>query len=273
MELPRQAGADDEPVSAPVELPELHAASELPDGPRGTRFGSALHEILEHTDFAAWRTAAPLAQSEVALIDAKLRKHALLSAENIATLPSYVGKLLSATLRTRLPCGISLAELAPSARRAELEFYFGFASVHPRALLSLLQQYGYQTSRLDFARMRGQLSGLMNGTIDLVFEHQGRFYLVDYKTNMLGLNYADYAPQALHLAIRASDYDLQYLIYTLALHRWLKQVFGSAYHYEQQFGEAYYLFARGMRGDGSTGIYRDRPPLALILALDALFAQ
>ncbi len=100
--------------------------------------------------------------------------------------------------------------------------------------------------------------------MDLVFEHEGRYHLVDYKTNLL----PNYSADALRAAIATHDYDLQYLLYTLALHRWLRAVL-PGYDYDARVGEVYYLFLRGLR-EGS-GVHRDRPPRELIEAMDALF--
>jgi exodeoxyribonuclease V beta subunit len=105
---------------------------------------------------------------------------------------------------------------------------------------------------------------MLTGVMDLVFEHGGRYHLVDYKTNLLPAYDAD----ALREAIAAHDYDLQYLLYVLALHRWLRQVL-HGYDYDEHVGEAHYLFLRGLREGG--GVHCDRPPRALIEAMDALF--
>jgi exodeoxyribonuclease V beta subunit len=109
----------------------------------------------------------------------------------------------------------------------------------------------------------------MTGRIDLVYLHDGRAFLLDYKSNRL----ADYSDASLARAVRESEYDLQYLIYTLALHRWLR--FRRADHdYDMHFGGVRYLFCRGLdpsRAD-SPGIFAARPSRALIEALDALLA-
>ncbi|MGN6790376.1 MAG: PD-(D/E)XK nuclease family protein, partial [Rhodanobacteraceae bacterium] len=120
----------------------------------------------------------------------------------------------------------------------------------------------YQRGRSGFgvARLHGMLTGIM----DLVFEHGGRYHLVDYKTNLLPA----YDAGALREAIVTHDYDLQYLLYVLALHRWLGRRL-PGYDYEAHMGDAYYLFVRDLT-DGH-GVHRDRPPRALIEAMDALF--
>ena len=120
-------------------------------------------------------------------------------------------------------------------------------------------------NRLDFY----SLSGFMKGFIDLVYEHQGRYYVVDYKSNFLGEEQGDYGKEQLDEAMISHDYPLQYLIYSLALHRYLKLRLPD-YDPEQHLGGVYYLFLRGMKPEwGQTGVFADRPSTDLLTAFDA----
>jgi exodeoxyribonuclease V beta subunit len=112
-----------------------------------------------------------------------------------------------------------------------------------------------------------QLEGMLIGFMDLVLEHGGRYFVLDYKSNRLDT----YAPEPLQRAILAHRYDVQYTLYTLALHRLLK-VRLPGYDYDQHVGGALYLFLRGIDQPGA-GLFVDRPPRALIEALDAACAQ
>jgi exodeoxyribonuclease V beta subunit len=114
---------------------------------------------------------------------------------------------------------------------------------------------------------------MLQGFIDLVFEHCGRYYVVDYKSNHLGDTPDDYSREALRRAMLEHHYDLQYLIYTLAVHRYLKLRL-PGYDYDANFGGVYYLFIRGMdpHHEERRGVYFDRPEKWLIEKLDALFA-
>jgi exodeoxyribonuclease V beta subunit len=109
----------------------------------------------------------------------------------------------------------------------------------------------------------------MTGKIDLTYAAGGRYYLLDYKSNRL----PDYGRDALARAMVHSEYDLQALIYTLALHRWLRFRLGDAYDYARDFGGVRYLFCRGLvaGNDEARGIHAWTPPVALVDALDALF--
>ncbi|MDH5360665.1 MAG: exodeoxyribonuclease V subunit beta, partial [Gammaproteobacteria bacterium] len=115
------------------------------------------------------------------------------------------------------------------------------------------------------------VSGIMRGFIDLTFEFEGRYYIADYKSNWLGFQLDDYRREHLARVIREHRYDLQYLIYTLALHRFLKANLAD-YDYERHFGGVYYLFLRGLSpAEGAnSGVFYDRPELALIERLDAM---
>ncbi|MDE0507916.1 MAG: PD-(D/E)XK nuclease family protein, partial [Gammaproteobacteria bacterium] len=111
--------------------------------------------------------------------------------------------------------------------------------------------------------------GYLRGFIDLTFEHEGRWYVLDYKSNWLGNQAEDYEPERLGRAMRQHRYQLQYLIYLLALHRYLRTRLPD-YDYERHIGGAFYLFLRGMDpADGMTrGVWFDRPSEQCIEALD-----
>jgi exodeoxyribonuclease V beta subunit len=155
------------------------------------------------------------------------------------------------------------------ARRAELEFHFALQPTSVDALLALLHAHGVLRERSGFG-LRRRLEGLVTGKIDLTYANDGRYYLLDYKSNRL----PGYDQASLALAMAHSEYDLQALIYTVALHRWLRFRLGDAYDYARDFGGVRYLFCRGLdatRAD-ARGILARAPPVELVDALDALFA-
>ena len=114
------------------------------------------------------------------------------------------------------------------------------------------------------------LNGMFKGFVDLVFEHQGRFYVADYKSNWLGADDGAYSPEAMTAAVLENRYDLQYVLYLLALHRQLKARLPD-YDYDRHMGGAVYLFLRGARA-ATQGLHFERPPRELIERLDALFS-
>jgi len=113
---------------------------------------------------------------------------------------------------------------------------------------------------------------MLKGFIDLVFVYQGRYYVLDYKSNHLGDNQADYTADAIEQVMIEHRYELQYQLYTLALHRFLRSRIPS-YNYEQHFGGAYYLFLRGMQVETADqyGVFFTKPSLDFVMQLDDLF--
>jgi exodeoxyribonuclease V beta subunit len=114
--------------------------------------------------------------------------------------------------------------------------------------------------------------GFLKGFIDLIFEFQGRFYLADWKSNFLGDDYADYMPECLRQAMFKSCYTLQYLIYTVALDKYLQKQIKN-YSYEKYFGGVYYFFLRRInsRAAENNGVYFDRPSELLLHQLQKTF--
>jgi exodeoxyribonuclease V beta subunit len=182
--------------------------------------------------------------------------------DGIAVLVPLVGQ----TLIAELPEGGALYSVPAQDRRAEIDFHFAIEPTAVPALLDVLHAHGIASARRGFGQRR-RLEGLMTGMIDLTYVRDGRWYVLDYKSNRL----PGYSPDLLAIAMRHSEYDLQALIYTVALHRWLRFRLGAAYRYERDMGGIRYLFCRGLDGTGN-GVYTDRFPLELVDALDALFA-
>src|SRR5690606_30043299 len=152
------------------------------------------------------------------------------------------------------------------ARRAELEFHFALQPTSTDVLLSLLHAHGVVGDRQAFGARR-QPEGLMTGKIDLTYSFDGHWYLLDYKSNRL----PGYDAASVERAMAHSEYDLQALVYTVALHRWLRFRLGESYDYQRDFGGTRYLFCRGLEVGTSTGIHAAKPALALVDGLDRLF--
>ena len=161
---------------------------------------------------------------------------------------------------------VSLANLG--TLRPELEFWFESRNVSTRAMDKLVTE----NTLNDADRPQvdaGRFNGMLKGFIDLVFEHNGQYYVLDYKSNYLGDSDSAYTDQAMGEAILDKRYDLQYILYLLALHRLLKARLPD-YDYDQHIGGAVYLFLRGVNAPGA-GSFTDKPPRELIEQLDAMF--
>ncbi|TPV75747.1 exodeoxyribonuclease V subunit beta, partial [Klebsiella pneumoniae] len=149
---------------------------------------------------------------------------------------------LGGVLKTRLPGpDIALNQLAARDKQVEMAFYLPIAQLLTAECLdALIRQYdplSADTPPLDFRQVRGMLKGF----IDLVFRHEGRYYLLDYKSNWLGEDREAYTRPAMEQAMRAHRYDLQYQLYSLALHRYLRHRLAD-YDYDRHFGGVIYLF-------------------------------
>jgi exodeoxyribonuclease V beta subunit len=173
-----------------------------------------------------------------------------------------------------------LADVTAADRLNELEFHCPLKSVHAETVAAVLKRHGQSLPSAGFPERIGELQfkasgGLLTGFIDLVARRGERFYLLDWKSNWLGNAFADYAEHRLATAMTARLYPLQYLLYTVALDRWLRTRLGSGYAYEKNFGGVFYLFLRGVnREHPGAGVFADRPPRPLIEELgEALLAQ
>jgi len=235
----------------------------------GSRFGNALHEALERVDFAAWldwRDALP-PTGQLEAVASALRNWGYASDLDQEEGLPLLTTLVSETLNAPMPEGTRLAALPHADRCIEMEFHLALAPFAVDAWLSLLHAHGLLPDRAGFG-LRQRLEGLLTGRIDLVYQAGGRYYVLDYKSNQL----PDYGRDAVALAIREGEYDLQYLLYTLALHRWLRFRLGADYDIDQHLGGVRYVFCRGLDRDDPAhpGVHALRLPSHAILAIDAL---
>ncbi|MFH7525551.1 exodeoxyribonuclease V subunit beta [Aeromonas enteropelogenes] len=259
-------GFDDEVVTEAAALaaeqPEEAPQPSIFTFPKGARPGTLLHNLFETIDF------------ESAAGDSLAQHIATLLAQDgfdeswAQVLQQQVEAVLDTPLETGFGDPVRLRDLAPERKQVELEFFLPMGRVTAPALTALCQQHdplSRGNKPLSFATVQGMLKGF----IDLVFEWQGRWYLLDYKSNHLGMSPADYSRPALEQAMVEHRYDLQYQLYSLALHRLLTLRL-PGYDFDQHFGGVFYLFLRGMP---QGGIFHTRPSRELVLGLDRLFSE
>ncbi len=201
-----------------IELPGP-AAGDIAGFPRGAEAGSCIHQIFEDIDFrgepAAFRSEAErvLEQFNIDTVWADV-------------VSGMVQKVVSAEL---LP-GLALRAVEPIWISKEMGFHLPFDSRFAHNLQGHEIQYE---------------KGVIKGFIDLVFCHEDRFYLLDYKTNWLGTGVEDYNPENMRKAMDQHDYWLQAAIYTAALNTYLETSM-QGYDRERNFGGVFYLFVRGI---------------------------
>ncbi|CAI8904046.1 exodeoxyribonuclease V subunit RecB [Pseudomonas chlororaphis] len=253
---------DDERLDPDAPREVVASGADIHRFPRGPNPGTFLHGLLE------WAGDEGFVADPVAIEDAIGRRCNRRGWEGwIRTLSDWLRHLL----QLPLPAGagrppVVLAQL--SQYRVEMEFWFASHKVDVLKLDELVRQYTHQ----GVPRVTAEpvlLNGMFKGFIDLTFEHEGRYYVADYKSNWLGVDDAAYTEQAMEQSILDNRYDLQYVLYLLALHRQLRARLAD-YDYDRHMGGALYLFLRGT-GSASRGVFFTRPPRELIERLDRLF--
>ena len=234
--------------------------------PRGPRPGTFLHGLLEWAGRQGLAETAAHPQNFLDQIEHRCRRRGWDKWTDV------VQQWMLDQLHQPMKLGeasFCLADLRRGHFTPELEFWFQASRVDTVALDRLVRRQSLQgASRKALAR--SELNGMMRGFIDLVFEHQGRYFVLDYKSNHLGDGPAAYAQQAMRASVLDKRYDLQFAIYTLALHRLLESRLPD-YDYQRHVGGAVYLYLRGC-GSESGGVFHYRPKRELIDALDRLFA-
>ncbi len=260
---------DHDAVDVAVQRPETPDYSSPFHFPRGADAGTLVHSVFEHLDFCSTDI-----QHLNEYADTKLRSYGV----NIQWVPALC-QLVRNTLDTPLlDNGFSLSKLDNKDRLDELAFHFPVAGLVADKLVALLRAAGVLGAEDDLSFDR--LDGYMTGFIDLTFRVDNRWYIADYKSNHLGYDVADYHADALSDAMQHHRYDLQYLIYSVALKRYLTARIPD-FDYERDFGGVYYLFVRGMTGaidnqapdaKSPTGVYKARPAQELLNELDQLLS-
>jgi exodeoxyribonuclease V beta subunit len=237
--------------------------------PKGTLAGTFVHSVFENMDFA--QAASPALEQ---LVAEKLGMYGFDENWTDATC-AMVRKVLSVPLEKNDP-KFTLSRIGTTDRINELSFYFPLKRVSPQDLQDFFERENLAFYDRDLQEVWQGLTfsptrGFVKGFIDMVFHHEGRYYLVDWKSNYLGGSVQDYHQKALAAAMADACYFLQYLLYTVALHAYLRLRL-PGYRYEKHFGAIYYLFVRGMddRVGCQYGVFRDRPDEGCVERLCAL---
>ncbi len=220
---------------------------------RGAKVGTALHNIFEHLNFnnpGEWMKA---------LQDASKYWPRIIKEENLDLLRQLLVHVMNADISTGND-NLKLCNIKPAQKLPELEFFFSVDQVNKQALNEILGEEADLGGEAD-------IDGLMTGFIDLVFEQNGKYYILDWKSNHLGNSVEDYGPAGLGLAMAGSNYNLQYMIYTVALKRWLATKIPD-FDYDKHFGGVIYVFLRGVREKQTSGIFFTRPSLERVERLD-----
>ncbi len=243
---------------------------------KGAQTGNLLHDIFENLNFAHpdWHKSVKWPLTKYGDLPTNYTNDNLI--EWLQQTLDAPLNTINSTDKTRF----SLSSVKSEQCIKEAEFYFPLEETSTKQLANMLmihrQQSPYKISQNSFISLPQftTLKGMMHGFIDLIFEQQGKYYICDYKSNYLGDNYSDYRSELLQQDIIKHHYDLQYLIYALALHRYLKLNLAD-YQIERDFGGVYYLYLRGMTDDleeKSTGVYFRKITADELQTLDNIFS-
>jgi len=224
--------------------------------PRGTHTGNVIHDLLENIPFHI------LAEDN----DISLQRDRSCQRYGLKTeTPELIDRLLRNTVNTPLSTeanSFSLKQLNEQQCLKEMPFYLSMKTMDVRQINHILKD------SLDYQPLsEKRLCGYLTGFIDLICEFKGKYYVMDYKSNSL----ETYQQENLILAMREHNYGLQYWMYTLVLHRYLKNRL-TGYSYKENFGGVKYLFVRGMnQNQENSGVYQTLPEQEQVEQLARLF--
>ena len=251
---------------APLPMPQVQQRSDDAPWhrfPRGSVPGNFLHEQLE------WMAQEGFAAADDEQFAQRLGQRCERAGWGHRQ-EDAIAWLRTVALTRLPPLGAPLAQIV--SLLPEMEFWFPSAQMNSARLDRLCRE------RLLDGTPRGalperELHGMLKGFADLVFEHEGRYWVLDYKSNALGAGDAAYSTTAMAAGMAAHRYDIQGALYMLALHRLLKSRLGDAYDPARQLGGAIFLFLRGIANTRTHGCYLLDPDLVLLDALDRLLAE
>ncbi|MDP0122985.1 exodeoxyribonuclease V subunit beta [Glaesserella parasuis] len=227
--------------------------------PHSTKVGNLLHKFFEHWDFqqAVDQTQLQALCEQLNLDEAWLEP-----------LTTWFEQVIQTPFGEQ---AVSLTQIFTHKRLNEWQFYLRLSNKEALYRLNqLLKKHSPLAKQLPDLTLYN-LEGFVRGFVDCIAQIDGKFYVIDYKSNFLGYLPQDYQAEKLAKTMGQFRYDLQYLLYTLAVHRYLSARLGENYNYEQHFGGVAYLFLRGMNGEPNSGVYFDKPSMELIEEMDRLF--
>ena len=234
--------------------------------PRGAKHGTFLHELLEEIDFQD----SPADK----LIPWLTERLTINHYEPVEAWAPIVSEWITHILAHRLVASeypeLSLSQLSEQQKKVEMQFFIPMQPIEASSVNRLIMHYDPLSARAGLLQFN-QVQGMLKGFIDLTFEYEGQYFVLDYKSNYLGDSLQDYSDAAMEEAIIEHRYDFQYQLYTLALHRLLRSRLAD-YDYETHIGGVFYTFLRGMQGEENAGSYFIKPAFELIDKLDKLLS-
>jgi exodeoxyribonuclease V beta subunit len=230
------------------------------DFPKGARAGQFMHSLFQDLDFSC--------QDIRDIQKLVLKKLSLYSFED--KWKEIIMEMVVNVLNTPLNnAGLKLSMLPEHSTIREMEFIFPFSFLHEEKLKNLFQPNYLEVSHLLEKLQLSPQYGFIKGFIDLIFNFEDRYYIVDWKSNYLGSEYSDYSQDKLRKVMAEEYYFLQYMLYAYSLHQYLK-VHKKDYTLEKDFGGVYYIFLRGVKKANNqlTGVFFDKPDIQYMNSLE-----
>lgn len=222
--------------------------------PKGAAAGTVIHKLFEREEFS-FQSAGK--EDDASWIDEVLKQYQI-----DQKWTPVMQQMLKDVAGASFP-GFELSRIKKSDMLSEMEFHFLSSDTSSERLLQVIRKQ----SGIIPAAGRLNCSTIMTGFIDLIIRENGRYYILDYKSNHLGDELSDYGRQHLFQEILANGYDLQFHLYTVALVKYMRKKV-KEFDYETHFGGVAYLFVRGMRAGSSNGIWFHKPDQTVIRELE-----
>ncbi len=223
--------------------------------PAGATAGTVLHTVFEEIDFSS--------DDNVEVISQILDKYRMRYHRNGTDMVPWVRECVNSVLDAPLFDSGRLRDVNKEDLSFEMEFFYKIDSMQNGRIVELLK------NRVNLSE--SSTSGFIHGFMDLVFKLNGKYYLVDWKSNRLGDNLDDYSKDKIEKEMIKHNYILQYMLYLAALDKYLRQN-DPSYSYENNFGGVYYFFIRGIssKNSFSTGFYHDLPTYGTVEKLQKI---
>ena len=229
--------------------------------PKGAKAGNILHTILEKIDF----TTNDNGNWDVEIDNALNFYRVKGNLENLKlNIKIWLDHILNAEIKMPDDVTLKLCEVKHEDRINELEFDF---NMNEFDVISVANVVGETEVRINTELSK--IKGVMNGKMDLFFRYNGKYYILDWKSNFLGFTIDDYKNDNVEEAMTDNNYHLQYLIYTMASRLYLRNRIQN-FDYSKQFGGVVYLFLRGIRTDSDNGIFKRIPSESILDNMETL---
>ncbi len=239
----------------PIELTNEYDQFIFESFPKGAMAGNFMHYLFENTDFTNRDFSDAISKA--------LSRYRSVFGKGDVNLEVKLSEMLCHVLDSEIPNDkpFALSRIKEVNKLPEMGFNFKMSNFSTGKMHRLVPHINLERE--------GDIQGMMTGFIDLLFEHDGKFYILDWKSNYLGNSLEYYTPDKLELAMQESNYHLQYLIYTVATKLYLQNCIPD-FDYDKHFGGIIYVYVRGCRKEGNTGIYFNKPDVRMIEELEDL---